>query len=183
MTASPGERIVIPPSALVVLIGAAGSGKSTFAHRHFPGDAIVSSDQLRAERDAVSPARRGHDVFEQLLAAVDRRLEAGLLTVVDATNTDWMRRSDLIRSGRRYGRPAIAVVFLLPAQVCLSHNASRLDRVPASTVRRQMGNVRHDVDRLDLEGFGTVVVFRSLDEQERARVEIEKGPVARASTS
>jgi len=39
--------IRIPDSALVLLIGASGSGKSTFAARHFGADAVVSSDQLR----------------------------------------------------------------------------------------------------------------------------------------
>ena len=39
--------IRIPNSALVLLIGASGSGKSTFASRHFDAPTVISSDQLR----------------------------------------------------------------------------------------------------------------------------------------
>lgn len=155
-TTSRGERIVVPPSALVVLIGAAGSGKSTFARHQFPAEAIVSSDHLRVALAATEPGRRRNDVFEQLLPLVDQRLESGLLTVVDATNADWMRRSELIRLARRHGRPAVAIVFAVPVDVCLSRNASRSAAVPASVVRRQVVQIHRDTERLDLEGFAAI---------------------------
>lgn len=37
-------NISIPDFSLVVLIGASGSGKSTFAHTHFKQTEILSSD-------------------------------------------------------------------------------------------------------------------------------------------
>lgn len=40
-------RITIPTTCLVVLIGASGSGKSTFARRHFLPTEIISSDTCR----------------------------------------------------------------------------------------------------------------------------------------
>lgn len=178
------ERIVIPPSALVVLIGAAGSGKSTFAQQNFPHEAIVASDVLRRAFRA-RDARRRNDVFDQLHALVQRRLQAGELTVVDATNTDWMRRSELIRTARQYGRPSVAIVFDLPLEVCLSQNAARPEAVPPHMVRRQVAAVHNDVDRLDLEGFSPVYVLRTspfplVGEGGSGN---EKGPVTRASRS
>ncbi|HET9945988.1 MAG TPA: AAA family ATPase, partial [Actinomycetes bacterium] len=40
-------RIGVPALSLVVLIGASGSGKSTFARRHFRSTAVLSSDTFR----------------------------------------------------------------------------------------------------------------------------------------
>ena len=171
------EGVFVPPSALVVLIGAAGSGKSTFAQKHFPIEAIVASDAIRREPHG----RRRNDVFDELHAQVRRRLEAGQLTVVDATNTDWMRRSELIRSARQFKRPAVAIVFALPLESCLAHNAARPEAVPRHTVKRQSEAIARDLDRLDLEGFSPVYTFHSAQEAATATVEIERGPVSRAS--
>ena len=38
----------IPDPSLVLLVGAAGAGKTTFAARHFPPDEVLSSDAYRA---------------------------------------------------------------------------------------------------------------------------------------
>ena len=84
-------HIEVAAGALVLLIGAAGSGKSTFAARHFASGDVVSSDQLRARiGESESDQRANQDVFERLQALVQDRLAAGVLTIIDATNTDWM---------------------------------------------------------------------------------------------
>jgi protein phosphatase len=176
------DRIELPVSALVVLIGAAGSGKSAFAARHLPPDAVLASDQLRARLGRSEADQDVNDaVFEQLQRGVADRLGSGLLTVVDATNTDWMRRSELIRTARRHGRPAVAIVFDLPLEVCLARNRARVRTVPASVIRQQVDQVQRDRERLDLEGFTSVWVLNSTDQVDRVRVEIEGGPVTRVS--
>src|SRR6185369_12277405 len=43
----PGRLVLLPEPCLVILIGAAGAGKSTLAARLFAPDAILSSDALR----------------------------------------------------------------------------------------------------------------------------------------
>jgi protein phosphatase len=173
--------ILIPADALVLLIGAAGSGKSTFAARHFPSESIVSSDAIRTSKRTSGWSKGRNDVFAELQPLVDQRLAAGALAVVDATNTEWMRRSELIRSARRHGRAAVAIVFALPIDECLAQNRRRTDAVPGHTIRRQAAAIARDLDRLDLEGFSLVEVFRSSAEADAARVGIKKGPVARAS--
>src|SRR2546421_12326007 len=119
--ASPPSRIDVPTDALVVLIGAAGSGKSTFAGRHFVSDCVVSSDRLRAE---MTGAPTDAVVFVELHRRVQARLDGGRLAVVDATNTDWMWRAQLVADARANGRPAMAIVFNLPADVCLARHAA-----------------------------------------------------------
>jgi protein phosphatase len=178
--ASQPSRIDVPAGALVVLIGAAASGKSTFAARHFLGDCVVSSDRLRGE--ASGPAS-DDIVFSELDHQVQSRLAADLVAVVDATNTDWMWRAALIADARRFGRPAIAIVFNLPLEVCLARNTARSRSVPASVIRRQVDDVTTDIDRLDLEGFAAVHVLPSVADVDAVSVEIEKGPMTRALTS
>ncbi len=145
--------IRIPDSALVLLVGASGSGKSTFASRHFDAPTVISSDQLRGALG---------------------------LAVVDATNVEWMRRTELITQARRHGRPAIAIAFDLPLDLCLARNAARRRTVRAAVIRRQHDELHRGLDRLDLEGFTAVHVLRSDGEIEGVIVQIEKGPVTRA---
>ena len=166
----------------MLLIGAAGSGKSTFARQWFAATDVISSDALR---QAARPAgkKRRTDVFEAILRALEPRLTAGELTVVDATNTDWMRRSTMLAMARERARPAIAIVFNPTIEETLRRNRERADRrVPDSTVREQQAAIARDLDRLDLEGFVKVVV---LDATAPATVNLEtkRGPVTRTSFS
>ena len=123
---TPRRAISVPADALVLLIGAAGSGKSTFARRHFPGEAVVSSDRFRGLLAGDEADQRVTDAaFELLHMAVEHRLEAGVLTVVDATNLDRLSRATPLDLARRFQRPAVAVVFALPAELCLHRNRTR----------------------------------------------------------
>ena len=145
----------IPPDALVILIGPAGSGKSTFARRTFPHDAIISSDELRASLQPRGKKRRV-DAFEAMLPIIERRLRDGQLTVLDATNTEWMRRNTMTQLARQHARPSVAMVFDVPLDECLTRNQGRPDGVPASVIRRQWAQLRQDLDRFDLEGYTAV---------------------------
>ncbi len=120
---------------------------------------------------------KSHDtVFAELHRRVEARLAGGGLAVVDATNTDWMWRAELLRLARLHRQPAIAIVFSLPLDVCLVRNATRSRPVPASVIRRQVGDVTRDIDRLDLEGFAAVHVLRSAADVDAVVLEMEKGP-------
>ncbi len=148
----------------MVLIGAAGSGKSTLAARHFEPSEVVSSDAFRAlvsgdEADqAASPV-----AFRILHRELERRLAAGLTTVVDATNARPDHRRPILARARAAGAGTVAIVLDLdPAEVHV-RNASRSRVVDRAVVDRHLAAVREtvDADRLGLEGFTTVVVLRS----------------------
>jgi protein phosphatase len=163
----------VPERSLVLLVGASGSGKSTFAARHFLPSEVLSSDAFRAlvaddERDMSATA----DAFDVLHLVAARRLAAGRLTVVDATNVQRWARRLLLDAARREGRPAIAVVLDLPLALCLERNELRLvHRLPASAIRRQHRWLVESLPMLAAEGFARVELLRSPDEVERAAVE------------
>jgi predicted kinase len=174
----------VPSGALVLLIGASGSGKSTFASRHFDAGAVGSSDRLRGEVRGDEGDQQATDAaFARLHEWLEARLAAGTLAVVDATNVEWMRRAELITRARHHGRPAIAIVLDLPLERCLARNTARPRMVRAAVIRRQHDELRRSLDRLDLEGFSAVHVLRTEAEIERAVLQSEKGPAARALSS
>ncbi|MFD0784495.1 AAA family ATPase, partial [Micromonospora azadirachtae] len=77
----------IPELALVALVGVSGSGKSTFARRHFLPSQVLSSDAFRAMvADDENDQSASADAFDALHYVAGKRLRAGRLTVVDATN-------------------------------------------------------------------------------------------------
>ena len=80
-------RLSIPELSLVVLVGPSGSGKSTFARRHFKPTEVLSSDTFRAlVSDDENDQTATEDAFEVLYHVGRKRLGAGRLVVLDATN-------------------------------------------------------------------------------------------------
>src|SRR5258706_1742537 len=96
----------IPSRALVLLVGASGSGKSTFARKHFKSTEIVSSDGLRAAvSDDEADQSASGDAFEVLRLITGKRLRRGRLTVIDATNVQRDSRRSLLAIAAPYGMP------------------------------------------------------------------------------
>jgi protein phosphatase len=156
--------IVVPDPSLVVLVGAAGSGKSTLASRLFAADEIVSSDVLRAVVAGDEADQRATKVaFRILHRMVDRRIAAGSLTVVDATNTTRTARRPLVRRARAAHLPMVAIVLDLPGDTVHAQNAARSRVVARDVIDRHLTAVRQTVDHAELfdEGFDDVVVLRT----------------------
>ncbi|MGB9666613.1 MAG: AAA family ATPase [Candidatus Cryosericum sp.] len=159
-------RTGIAPGTLVVLVGPSGAGKSTFAQKHFQPTEIVSSDACRAmvadsEADQAATAA----AFTVLHTIVEQRLRAGRLTVVDATNVQTKARRPLLALAARYHRPAMAVLFALPPQVCKERNRVRQDRVVVdAVVDRQCAQAPVSPEVLQAEGFDPVIVLHSAEE-------------------
>lgn len=169
--------IVVPDPSLVVLVGAAGSGKSTFAARHFPADEILSSDAFRAliagdERDQ-SVSRTA---FAILHREVTRRLAAGRLVVVDATSVKSHNRRPLVARARAAGTPAVAIVLALPPEVVHARNRGRIERVVAADVvadhlaHLAAAEAAGTETLFAGEGFAAVHVLRSTAEVDAVRI-------------
>lgn len=171
----PIDPLRIPDPSLVVLVGAAGAGKSTFAARNFAPSEILSSD---AYREAVSgdaaDQRATRLAFSILHRELDRRLAAGQLVVVDATNVEAAARRPLIARATAAGIPAIALVLALPAAVVSAQNAARTGRtVDQAVVDRHLRRLADAlaIDRLADEGFDVVRVLSSPAELDALRIE------------
>jgi protein phosphatase len=169
------STLVLPDPSLVVLIGAAGSGKSTLAARLFRPSEVVSSDALRATVSGSEADQAASAVaFRILHRTVGRRLAAGEMTVVDATNTKAEHRRPFIAHARAAATPVVALVLDLPATTVLAQNATRRTRVvDPAVVERHLAAVRQTVDRgqLTAEGFDHVVLLRTPTDVEDLRIE------------
>ena len=107
--------ITIPELSLVVLIGPSGCGKSTFARKHFKPTEVLSSDFCRAlVSDDENNQAATKDAFQVLHFIAAKRLAAGKLTVVDATNVQPEARKPLVQLARDYHVLPVALVLNLP---------------------------------------------------------------------
>jgi len=157
------RELGIPELCLVVLVGVSGSGKSTFARAHFKPTEVISSDFCRGlVADDENDQSATRDAFEVLHYIAGKRLAAGRLTVVDATNVQPSARAPLVALAREHDVLPVAIVLDPPASVCVSRNAARPDRdFGVHVIRRQQGELRKALRFLQKEGFRTVHVLRS----------------------
>ena len=159
MTADP-----LPDPAVVVLAGAAGSGKSTWAGARFRAPEIVSSDQLRA---VVGSGPADLEATEEAFALLDQiavaRTRRGLTTVIDTLGLDPDRRRDYLRLARAAGLAGRAGDHGHPGGVCRRRNRERDRPVPAPVITEQLRRTRRLVEEAPDEGWHQVVVVEQPD--------------------
>jgi polynucleotide kinase-phosphatase len=151
-------ELPVPELSLVVLVGVSGSGKSTFAARVFEPFEVVSSDFCRGlvsgdENDQSASA----DAFDVLNHIVGKRLDRGLLTVVDATNVTREARAELVRLARDHDVLPVAIVLDIDAKEAIARNRTRPGRgFGDGPVQRQSQALRRSLRGLGREGFRKV---------------------------
>ncbi len=168
--------LTIPQVCLVALVGVSGSGKSTFAARHFGRYEVVSSDVCRGmvsddENDqSATPA-----AFELLAEIVRQRLRAGRLTVVDATNVQRDARRQLVDLAREHDVLPVAIVLDVPESLAARRNEDRADRQFGSkVVARQAAQLRRSRAGLQREGFRVVHTLNGVADIDAAQIKREK---------
>jgi predicted kinase len=157
-------RIEIRDPTLVVLVGAAGSGKSTFAARHFAESEILSSDAFREILTGNAADQRAtKTAFSIIHREVSKRLGAGRTVVVDATNVEAHARRALLARARLAQARAVAIVFALPPDVVRARNAARTSRVvDPEIIERHVDRLVATLPTLADEGFDEVLVLRAV---------------------
>jgi len=159
----PEPAAALPDPALVVLIGAAGSGKSTWAAVRYRPAEIVSADQLRGivgsgEHDLAASA----DAFRLLDQIVAARLGRGLTTVVDTLGLDPARRREQRELARRAGLPAVAVLLETSPAQCRARNRARDRPVPAAVLDGQLRRMAAIPAEVAAEGWDLVLAGAAL---------------------
>ncbi|MCL2388544.1 MAG: AAA family ATPase, partial [Defluviitaleaceae bacterium] len=158
-------RIEIPEIAVVALVGVSGSGKGTFAARHFKPTEVLSSDYFRA---LISDDENNQTVtaqaFDTLFYVATKRLELGLLTVIDATNVQKSSRAQVLRLAKDQNCHAVAIVLDTPEEICKQRNDLRSDRnFGKHVIPKQSEELRRSMKHLKREGFRFVYVVKPED--------------------
>jgi protein phosphatase len=169
---SSARELNVPALSLVCLVGVSGSGKSTFAARNFLPTEVISSDFCRGlvADDENDQAATG-DAFDVLHYIAGKRLAAGRLTVVDATNVQPDARKQLVALARDHDVLPVAIVLDIPERICLDRNAARPDRdFGPHVVNRQRNLLRRSLRGLQREGFRTVHILKTPDEVDGASI-------------
>lgn len=161
-------QIKVPELSLVLMVGASGSGKSSFAAKHFKQHEVVSSDTCRGMVSNDENSQKStDDAFALLHYMVGIRLKRGLLTVVDATNVQAYARKQLVALAREHHVLCVAVVLNLPVDVCEARNANRAERnFGKHVVRQHTQQLKKSLRGLRKEGFQQVTVLHSEQEVE-----------------
>ncbi|MBM4299257.1 MAG: polynucleotide kinase-phosphatase, partial [Deltaproteobacteria bacterium] len=166
-------QVNIPELSLVVLVGVSGSGKSTFARRHFKPTEIISSDFCRGVvADDENDQTVSKEAFELVHFIAGKRLAGGRLAVVDATNVQPESRKPLLAIAREYHSLPVAIVFNIAQRICHERNRARPDRdFGPHVIHTQSQQLRRSLRMLEREGFRNIYVFHSPEEVEAALVE------------
>ena len=170
-------EIEIPELSVVALIGTSSSGKTSFAKKYFKPTEVLSSDYFRALiSDDENNQKVTPQAFDTLYYVANKRLELGLLTVIDATNVQREARMSVLNLAKGQNCPAVAIVLDMPEQLCQKRHDNRTDRdFGYSVIKRQSSQLRQSLKHLQKEGF--LYVYTLTSEEEAANVEIIRSPL------
>lgn len=179
-------RIEIPQLALIALVGASASGKTTFAHKYFKDTEVLSSDFFRGMiGDDENDQSVTNEAFELLFKAADMRLTLGRSAVIDATNLQKNPRKNILDLAKKQNVHAVAIVLDIPLKTLVERNAQRGDRECSEGVlRRHCEQLHASIRTLKKEGFRYVYVVgeNDIDDVEIVRTKLwndkreESGP-------
>ncbi len=167
-------KISIPEFSIVALVGISGSGKSSFAKKHFQSTEVISSDCCRGlVSDDENDQSSTKEAFEVLHFISAKRLKNKKLVVIDATNIQKDARKPILKLAKDYDCLSTAIVFNLPVKICEKRNESRSNRsFGKHIIRGQSAQLKKALRSLKEEGFRSIKILNS--EEEINNVEIER---------
>ncbi|MCK5524792.1 MAG: AAA family ATPase [Thiomargarita sp.] len=171
-------QIKIPELSLILLVGVSSSGKSTFAKKYFKPTEILSSDHCRALiSDDENDQSITKEAFEILHFIAAKRLAAGKLTVIDATNVQTEARKSLFVLARKYHISPVVIIFNLPEALCLERNQQRPDRHFGSyVIQQQYANLKQTLYHIKQERVKRITIIDSVEKIDA--IEIKRVPLS-----
>lgn len=146
---------VWPGRELIVLMGAPGSGKSTYAQRY---PEWVTTDSLRTLKAS------GQEVTDAVVSAVYKRafdrivlaLKANRRVVLDTPATNQAVRRRALSVAGAFHAAARLVVFTTDVEVCVRRQQERTDPVPEEIVRQIHAAITAQRSVVQREGWTSV---------------------------
>lgn len=139
---------------LTILMGAPGSGKSTWASGRAGRGEVVSTEGAR-----VDPAA-GREVMRTAYRRMHELLENDEDVIWDTCSASPAARKAALGIARKYGAEVEVAVFDTPVKDCLEAQRTRAHPVPDETVRRYHADIRSQIPQLASEGFRRVKIIR-----------------------
>jgi protein phosphatase len=159
--------VEIPVPSLVVLIGPAACGKTTFAKKHFSSTQIVSSDFCRALIcDDEADQSISHHAFDLLYFILDKRLYLKRLTIVDSTALSADIRRKYLEIAKTHKIPVVYLIFNHSLDCCLQRNLTRQRVVEREVIERQYKKLCRVFDVLPGEEVYKVYLIDEINEPE-----------------
>lgn len=147
----------------VMMMGLAGSGKSTFSKQIMEGRENVvylSSDELREELTGDENNQDANaDVFAEMLKRTKEALKEGKDVIYDATNLNRKRRRGLLSQLPRHVHKAIAYMATTYENT-VSQNSQRERQVPIEVIQRMYKNLQIPICS---EGWNTIEIVYDRD--------------------
>ena len=127
----------------ICCIGLPASGKSEQAKKlatEYNAE-IFSSDSLRKEMFGDVNHQADNDaLFKELHKRIRECLASGKSAIMDATNINYKKRIEFLKSLSKIPCEKIAVLMATPYEVCLERNAQRERKVPEHVIKRMYMN-------------------------------------------
>jgi protein phosphatase len=159
------ERLILPRRTLLVLCGATGSGKSTFAAQRFPATSVVSSDRCRGMVcDDENEQAFNRDAFDLFYYILRKRMHNGFFSVADSTALKPVAREELRKISRSYGYYGCLLILVTPPEICLQRDRQRARQVGESVIRYHDGLLPQVLEDAPKEGWERIHIVR---EEER----------------
>lgn len=145
------------PPCVVVMVGASGSGKSTWSKARWPATSVLSSDELRVLLvDNENAQWANTQVFKVLEVAARARLELGRRVIVDATNARKEDRAQWRALAREFDVPCAAVWFDIGQEECEARQQTRERKVSARVISRQLEDLEGVSEQLTAEDWDMI---------------------------